>query len=403
MTSTIMEAAANGGMTFARFFPSDWRTGCLVLNLEEEGLYIRVCMFHYDTGKALPDDYAKCAQLLRVQRQKLAKVMDSLIAKGKIIRAQGILFNERVQEEIDRYRDEHLARALAAKKRELAKKAKLEEIMRELEEHAAKKAATPGQPPTQPPQTPPHQPPYQPHPGEHGGDAEKRNEINETQAQGAVYQNLEARNQKPERKNIGGVGETQVAPPKEDFGFDGERVSFSHEDVLSYRLDFPELEFPRDLRSIEKTVDYRTSHTASRGEFIDELRKALGARALKLRALKAQAERVVEAKDEGHASASCYIRNGRIFVANGFEADLLKEFADGDSTVLREALDKAGQYVPFKAKGEGLMLAVRSQLTKQRQWAQEDKQKPKRGMVPDSVPNMLDMARAAIEAKGGRA
>ncbi len=117
------QAPRGGGMTFTKFFPSDWRTGCLVLNLEEEGLYIRLCMFHYDTGKALPDDYPKAAGLLNVHVNKFRKVMDSLISKGKVIRAQGILFNERVQEEIDKYRMEHVARSKAARAREEERRA----------------------------------------------------------------------------------------------------------------------------------------------------------------------------------------------------------------------------------------------------------------------------------------
>lgn len=197
MTS-LMEAAAGGGLTFARFFPSDWRTGCLALNLEEEGLYIRVCMFHYDTGKALPDDYSKCSQLLRVHPNKLRKVMDSLIEKGKIIRAQGILFNERVQEEIDKYRSEHIARALAAKKREEAKKAKLAEMLKELEEYRAQKVATP----QTTPQTTQGYTPHTPPPVHYGVPVESTskntNKINETEARDCTYQKPEARSQKPE-------------------------------------------------------------------------------------------------------------------------------------------------------------------------------------------------------------
>ena len=132
-------AAAANGMTFAKFFPSDWRTGCLVLNLEEEGLYVRVCMFHYDTGKALPDNDAQASRLLNVQIHKYKKVMKSLIDKGKIIRAQGILFNERVQEEIDKYRIQHAARSEAAKKREVDRKSY---VQREIEKALAQRAST---------------------------------------------------------------------------------------------------------------------------------------------------------------------------------------------------------------------------------------------------------------------
>lgn len=197
--TTQMEDAAAQGMTYARFFPSDWRTGCLVLNLEEEGLYIRICAYMYDTGKPMRDDYAFCASILRVQPQKFRKVLDSLIAKGKIIRAQGYLVNERVRDEIDRFRMEYAARATAAKKREEARR---QRMLEQIEE--AKRLAAAEPPPHQPPGQPPHQPP----PGRQGGGtpgsgvggSKKLNEINGTGTQlwhGSTT-NPEARIQNPE-------------------------------------------------------------------------------------------------------------------------------------------------------------------------------------------------------------
>lgn len=44
--------------SWVQFFSSDWRSGCLVLSLEEEGLYIRSCNFTWDTGEPLPNDAA---------------------------------------------------------------------------------------------------------------------------------------------------------------------------------------------------------------------------------------------------------------------------------------------------------------------------------------------------------
>lgn len=170
MTS-LMEAAEAMGMTFAKFFPSDWRTGCMNLDLEEEGLYIRVCAYHYDVGKALPDDYPYCAHVLRVNLNKFTKVMDSLIAKNKIIRAQGLLFNERVVEEFDRYRREHAARVIAAKKREEARKEKLRQIADDLER--AKKATPHVAPPVTPQLTPPVNMGV-PHPATHGSPTQRR-------------------------------------------------------------------------------------------------------------------------------------------------------------------------------------------------------------------------------------
>lgn len=197
--SMTMEAAAKGGMTFCKFFPSDWRTGCLSLDLEEEGLYIRVCMYHYDTGKALPDDYPKCAMLLRVNLNKFTKVMNSLIAKDKIIRGQGILFNDRVQEEIDKYRAEYAARSAAAKKREEARRQRtLEQI-----EEAKRRAAAEVTPPVTPQVTPTLTPPVDggvPTPVAWVANSKKPNEINIGGAQSwhGSTTNPETRIQKPE-------------------------------------------------------------------------------------------------------------------------------------------------------------------------------------------------------------
>lgn len=198
-----------GGMTYARFFPSDWRTGCLVLNLEEEGLYIRFCAFMYDTGRAPPDNDAITSRLLNVQIQKYRKVMASLIRKGKIIRTQGILINERVQEELDKYRLDKIARSEAAKKREEERKERLQrEIAKALEAKAKQDT-----PQATPQDTPPLTPmgtvggqPWVPDEARH----KKDNKINETQA--GVWHgsgtNPESRIQNPESK------QASSAPPE---------------------------------------------------------------------------------------------------------------------------------------------------------------------------------------------
>lgn len=134
---------AEKGMTYAKFFPSDWRTGCLVLNLEEEGLYIRVVAYMYDTGKPVPSDDRQAARLLNVQIQKYMKVIESLIEKGKLFRGQGWIINERVMEELDKWKIERLARSEAAKRREAERRLQAE-----------RQGQPPQQPPTQPPQQP---------------------------------------------------------------------------------------------------------------------------------------------------------------------------------------------------------------------------------------------------------
>jgi uncharacterized protein YdaU (DUF1376 family) len=208
MTSQTVERTVSplGGMTYARFFPSDWLTGCRYLTLEEEGLYIRFCAYMYDTGSAPPDDERITSRLLGVHPLQYRKVMGSLIAKGKIIRAQGILINERVLEELDRYRTEQATRVKAAREREERRR----RMEREIADAVAAQKASPGvNPPVNPRVNPGVNPrvisettqrlPTQSTP-------KFSNEINES-ATTAVPQpnhdcgtNPEARSQKPERR-----------------------------------------------------------------------------------------------------------------------------------------------------------------------------------------------------------
>ncbi len=201
-------------MMYAKFFPSDWRTGCLMLTLEEEGLYIRVCAYMYDTGKALPADYSQASHLLRVQIHKYKKVMDSLIAKGKMIRAQGFIINERVQEEWHRYLMQMKIREEAAKKREATRKRLAEEVEKALLEQRA--AAQPPQ--ITPTLTPPDNPggmvggKIEVTPPEEGKLASKINERRAQTEQTSAH-NLESRIQKLEsKKEIATSSDEDVVP-----------------------------------------------------------------------------------------------------------------------------------------------------------------------------------------------
>lgn len=72
------------GARFVRFYPSDWRSGCIGMTLEEQGLYVAICAYIYETGKRVPLANAAAAKILMVQVQKYAKVIQSLIAAGKV-------------------------------------------------------------------------------------------------------------------------------------------------------------------------------------------------------------------------------------------------------------------------------------------------------------------------------
>lgn len=72
------------GARFVRFYPSDWRSGCIGLSLEEQGLYIAICAYIYETGRRVPLCEAAAAKILMVQVQKYGKVLKALIAAGKV-------------------------------------------------------------------------------------------------------------------------------------------------------------------------------------------------------------------------------------------------------------------------------------------------------------------------------
>jgi hypothetical protein len=88
--------------SYARFYASKWRSGTLMLTLEEEGLYIRVSAFQMECGQPVPLDWKEGARLLCVQPLKYRKISDALIAKGKLIRTADGLICERAMMEFRR-------------------------------------------------------------------------------------------------------------------------------------------------------------------------------------------------------------------------------------------------------------------------------------------------------------
>lgn len=71
--------------SYTRFYASKWRSGTLMLSLEEEGLYIRISAFQMECGQPLPQDWKEGARLLCVQPLKYRKTIDALLAKGLVV------------------------------------------------------------------------------------------------------------------------------------------------------------------------------------------------------------------------------------------------------------------------------------------------------------------------------
>jgi uncharacterized protein YdaU (DUF1376 family) len=88
------------GAKIVRLYPSDWRSGCIGLTLEQEGFYMRVCAFIYDTGQRLPSDDSTAAKLMGLHTNAYRKVRDQLSALGKLVFRAGVWTVPRADKEL---------------------------------------------------------------------------------------------------------------------------------------------------------------------------------------------------------------------------------------------------------------------------------------------------------------
>lgn len=88
------------GARFVRFYPSDWRSGCIGLSFEQEGLYVRMCAYIYETGKRIPASDSAAARILGANTNAYRKVRDQLAALGKIITRDGEWTVDRAEREL---------------------------------------------------------------------------------------------------------------------------------------------------------------------------------------------------------------------------------------------------------------------------------------------------------------
>lgn len=89
-------------VAYIRMYPTDWRTGCLGLSLEQEGLYIRMCMFVAETGRRVPLDDTEAARMMGTQTRNYRRVLGELLRLGKIRRHSDGYGNDRVEMERER-------------------------------------------------------------------------------------------------------------------------------------------------------------------------------------------------------------------------------------------------------------------------------------------------------------
>lgn len=89
------------GARFVRFYPSDWRSGCIGLTPEEQGFYLMVCAHFWETGSRLPNDDASASSRLMLDVRMYRRLRDKLIQKGKLHVADDGIFNPRAERELE--------------------------------------------------------------------------------------------------------------------------------------------------------------------------------------------------------------------------------------------------------------------------------------------------------------
>lgn len=77
------------GAVFVRFYPSDWRSGCIGLSFEQEGLYVRICAYIYETRKRIPASDSAAARILGANTNAYTKVRKQLCALGLLTERDG--------------------------------------------------------------------------------------------------------------------------------------------------------------------------------------------------------------------------------------------------------------------------------------------------------------------------
>lgn len=106
----------SGGPWF-KCFPSDFLNGVSELGPHEIAVYTIILMRMYDEGGPVPDDPVRIARRCNMRLPACQKAIDSLCADGKLVRQDGMLINERAQDEIEQRHERNSKQARNAQAR----------------------------------------------------------------------------------------------------------------------------------------------------------------------------------------------------------------------------------------------------------------------------------------------
>lgn len=99
-----------------KFYPSDWLTGTRGMTAAETGVYITLIALMYEKGAPLQNT-AALARTCGCTAPLFRRVLDALIEQEKITETEGLLFNDRVEKELDARVRSSSVRAAAASAR----------------------------------------------------------------------------------------------------------------------------------------------------------------------------------------------------------------------------------------------------------------------------------------------
>lgn len=90
------------GLPFFNCYPSDFLAGIAGMEADEIAVYTVALMLMYDRGRPVEDDEARFAWQCHLTKRRARTVIDTLVAKGKLVREGAVLTNPRAEREIEK-------------------------------------------------------------------------------------------------------------------------------------------------------------------------------------------------------------------------------------------------------------------------------------------------------------
>ena len=108
----------SGTLPWFKFYHDDFMKGIRGLTDEEVGFYIKTICAMYENGGPVRDNNEWLSRATGTHPRTLNRLKAALVSKGKLITADGVIYNERAAEEIEKQKTVHENRVQAAQKRQ---------------------------------------------------------------------------------------------------------------------------------------------------------------------------------------------------------------------------------------------------------------------------------------------